>query len=224
MSPTRPFPPADTVTAIILAGGSGERVGGTPKAFLRHRGLTLLEHAHALLAPFAGRVIACLPAERLGEAPGGVLAVAGGATRQRSVAAGLAQAATPHVLLHEVARPFATPALVRAVLAALAAGADGAVPVVALPVRDSLVAVADGAIRAVPEREELHHSQTPQAYRRAALAEAIGQALAQGREEATAFAPLLRAGARVDAVPGEAANLKITYAGDLALLENGEAT
>ena len=93
-----------------------------------------------------------------------------------------------------------------------------------LPVRDSLVTAAGGRILSVPAREDLHHSQTPQAYRLAALAEAIGQAMAEGREEATAFAPLLRAGARVEAVPGEAANLKITYAGDLALLESGEAT
>ncbi len=219
MPPTAPLPPADTVTAIILAGGGGERVGGLPKAFLRHGGLTLLEHALALLAPFAGRVVACLPADRLGDAPAGLVAVAGGASRQRSLAAGLAQTTTPHVLLHEVARPFATPALVRAALAALAQGADAAVPVVALPVRDSLVAVSNGRIRTVLAREELHHSQTPQAYRRSALADAVTAALAQGREETTAFAPMLRDGLRVDAVAGEAANVKITYAADLALLD-----
>lgn len=49
--------------------------------------------------------------------------MAGGVSRQGSVIAGLALAATPYVLLREVARPFASPALVQAVLAALASGA-----------------------------------------------------------------------------------------------------
>lgn len=209
------------MTAIILAAGLGERVGGTPKAFLRHGGRSLLDHAVALLAPFAGRVVVCLPRAFLDRAPAATLAVAGGASRQRSVQAGLARAQTPFVLLHEVARPFARPALVRAVLAAVAAGADAAVPVSPMPVRDSVVTVQAGRIVAVAPREDLGVSQTPQAYRRDVLAAALESALIEGREDPTSFAPLLRAGARVDAIMAAEGNIKITYPGDLALLEPG---
>lgn len=217
------LPPAAEVTAIILAGGSGDRLGGTPKAFLHHRGATLLDHAHALLAPFACRVVACLPADRLDEAREDLIAIAGGASRQASVMAGLAVAETPYVLLHEVARPFASPELVRDVLAALVAGADAAVPVVPLPVRDSLIRLEQGRIAAVLAREEMYSSQTPQSYRRVALNEALDAAMAQARDETTAFAPMLRAGARVDAVAAAPGNVKITYPEDLALLDPDEA-
>lgn len=88
-----------------------------------------------------------------------------------------------------------------------------------MPVRDSLITVANGRIGTVPAREELHFSQTPQAYRRDAPGLALESARAQGRDETTAYAPMLRAGARVDAVPAAEGNVKITYPGDLALLD-----
>ncbi len=107
----------------------------------------------------------------------------------------------------------------RDVLAALFSGADAAVPVTPLPVRDSLITLAQGRIAAVLAREEMHYSQTPQAYRRIALMEALDTAMAQGMDETTAFAPMVRAGARVDAVLAGEGNAKITYPEDLALLD-----
>lgn len=215
------LPDPRDVTAIVLAAGGGSRVGGRPKAFLRHRGLTLVDHAVALLQPFAASVVACLPADSIDEPVAGARVVAGGSSRQRSIVAGLEVASTPYVVLHEAARPFATAELVAAVLAAVAVGASGAVPVVAPPVRDSAVTVSDGRITAVVPRDQLHHSVTPQAYRRAPLAAALAEALSQGRDESTSFAALLRAGLPVAAVPAPPGNRKITWPEDLALLDAG---
>lgn len=217
---TDPFlPDPRDVTAIVLAAGGGARLGGQPKAFLRHRGLTLLDHAVGLLAPFAATVVACLPADRLDEVVAGAVVVAGGSSRQRSVVAGLAAAATPWILLHDAARPFAAAGTVSAVLAAVAAGAAAAIPVVPPALRDSAVTVAGGRVTALVPREELHHSVTPQAYRREPLAAALAQALASGQDEATSFAPLLRDGLMVAAVPAPPGNLKITWPEDLDLLD-----
>ena len=218
------IPEPAEVTAIVLAGGTGERIGGLPKAFLDHGGRSLLDHAVTLLAPFAASLVVCLPGDLLDRAPAGTIAVAGGASRQASLLAGLARAQTRFVVIHEVARPFATSGLVRAVLAAMTAGADAAVPVTPMTVRDSVVGLQEGRIVAVTPRENLGYSQTPQAYRRERLDAALQAARAQGRDEASAFAPLLRAGARIEAVAAPPGNIKITYPEDLALLDRGGAS
>ena len=107
-------PRAEDVTALILAAGEGDRLG-KPKAFLSVGGMTLLEYAVALVAPFAAEVI--VGVRRADMAQAGVLLgdsavpVAGGATRQQTLLNGLAAATRPFILLHEVARPLATPEL-----------------------------------------------------------------------------------------------------------------
>src|SRR5690348_412220 len=105
-----------TVAAILVAGGSGQRLGAeVPKAFVHVGGVTLLEHAAARFAghPALGPVVVVAPVTHLDHAADLVPlpVVAGGATRQESVAAGLAYLATldepiDFVLVHDVARPF----------------------------------------------------------------------------------------------------------------------
>ena len=53
--------PAGEVSALILGAGSGERIGGRPKAFLQRGETTLLEHTVALMTPFASEIIVGLP-------------------------------------------------------------------------------------------------------------------------------------------------------------------
>jgi 2-C-methyl-D-erythritol 4-phosphate cytidylyltransferase/2-C-methyl-D-erythritol 2,4-cyclodiphosphate synthase len=142
--------------------------------------------------------------------------VAGGATRQRSVRAGLeALAADPPdlVLVHDGARPVVPPGTVAALLAALR-DAPGAIP--ALPVADTLKRGEAGVISATVPREALFRAQTPQGFRFAALLAAHRNA----RAEATDDAALLEAaGERVLLVDGSERNLKITRAEDLSRVQ-----
>ena len=84
---------------------------------------------------------------------------------------------------------------------------------------DSAVLVEAGIIASTVPRAGLRFSSTPQAYRRAALIAALDRDGAAGRDESTAFASMLRSGARVAAVEMTAANPKITWPEDLALLD-----
>jgi 2-C-methyl-D-erythritol 4-phosphate cytidylyltransferase len=152
--------------------------------------------------------------------------VPGGARRQDSVQAGLDQldARTEVVLVHDAARPFVSPALIRRVLAA--AVADGAA-VPGMPVTDTLKQL-DGSQRvlATVDRRQLAAVQTPQGFRTAVLRQAYAESWAK-KLTATDDAGLVeQLGLPVTVVPGEAANFKITTAHDLRLAElwlRGEA-
>ena len=149
-----------------------------------------------------------------GASPGArpqIIVTAGGATRSESVRAGIA--ATPGdaavIVVHDAARPLATGALFAAVAAAVAAGADGAVPAVA--VTDTIRHTDDGPL----DRSRLRAVQTPQAFR----ADALRHAHAAGGE-ATDDATLVEsAGGSVHLVTGDPDNLKITTPGDLEVAE-----
>lgn len=198
---------------IVVAGGSGDRFGG-PKHVAELDGVPLWKRAAAVLEATCDGVTV------VGAVPGGV---PGGARRRDSVAAGLAHVPEDvgRVLVHDAARPLATVDLARRVLERLAlGGVDGVVPVV--PVRDTLKEVDGRAVVGTVERARLVAVQTPQAFRRVALAEAH----ATSAGDATDDAQLLeRIGARVVTVEGDPRNLKVTYPEDLdvarALLEAG---
>lgn len=213
-----------TVAAILVAAGSGTRLGAeVPKAFVTVGGRSLLSHAVERFAghPEVTSVVVVAPAERLAEAAAltGRPVVAGGAVRQESVAAGLAAdgaAEAEYVLVHDVARPFVPAAVIGAVVAALRAGADAVVPVV--PIHDTVRRVdANGALAGVVDRSTLVAVQTPQGFRRSVLVEAHrrGAELA-----ATDDAGLVEAiGGRVVSVPGADESFKITTPLDLARAE-----
>ena len=150
--------------------------------------------------------------------------VAGGRERQDSVEAGLAMIPSRFdvVVCHDVARPFATPALYQVVLHALerrveGRTADGAVPLIPGP--DTLKRVEDGIVLETLDRTRVLAAQTPQAFRRSALEEAHRLAREQGFEGTDDASLLERAGFRVAAVPGEPLNFKITKPEDLARAE-----
>jgi 2-C-methyl-D-erythritol 4-phosphate cytidylyltransferase len=217
--------------AIIVAAGEGQRLGADrPKAFVGFRGRVLLAPAIELVEdhPAVDGVVVVVPdgweepATMLAEElVAGKLraAVAGGATRARSVAAGLAEVPDDAgvVLVHDAARPLASSELVTRVLAGLADGADGAIPVV--PVADTIKRVRDGDVVETLDRAELRAVQTPQAF----LADSLRRAYAAPAERldaATDCASLLEAaGMRVAVVDGERTNLKVTEPRDLAVAE-----
>lgn len=211
------------VAAIVVAAGSGERLGAdVPKAFVRVGGATLLEHSLARLAahPRVAQTVVAAPAGHLDAARAlapGARVVAGGATRQRSVAAALAEVGSDAdlVLVHDAARAFVPAEVIDRVIEALTT-ADGAVPT--LPVSDTIRTVdAAGELGGLVDRSRLLAMQTPQGFRHEILAKA--HAAARG-DDATDDAALVEAiGGHVVAVAGDHRAFKITVPIDLALAE-----
>jgi len=213
------------VAAVVVAAGQGLRAGGdTPKQFRAIGGQTMLRRTLSLLAG-APMVRAIQPVIRLDdrglfdEASAGLNVlppVAGGATRQASVRAGL-EALEPRgpdiVLIHDAARPFASHALIeRAIAAAERTGA--AIP--GLAVTDTIKVVdRHGFVGETLERSRLRAIQTPQAFAFAPLLEAHRRAAREGRDDFTDDAALVEwAGMQVVVFDGEPANIKITHAED----------
>lgn len=149
-----------------------------------------------------------------------VTVVAGGADRTASVRLAL-RAALDHVpdarivLVHDAARAFTPPALVRSVTEAVAAGASAVVPV--LPVTDTVKRVDDaGVVLDTPSRTHLRAVQTPQGFDIDVLRRAYEAAGTAATDDAGLVE---RIGVPVHTVPGDVAAMKITTPFDLAVAE-----
>ncbi len=141
--------------------------------------------------------------------------VAGGATRQASVAAALPLVDDDVVLVHDAARPLATSALFDAVRAAVVASGTGVVP--ALRPADTVKRVADdGAVVETLDRGALAAVQTPQGFPAAELRAAYDVAEREHTDDASLFAA---AGGAVRVIDGEASAFKITTLWDLRRAE-----
>jgi 2-C-methyl-D-erythritol 4-phosphate cytidylyltransferase len=203
------------VWAVVVGGGSGQRFGAV-KQYERLGDERVIDRSRRVAASVCDGVVVVVPAADAERER----AVAGGATRSASVRAGLA--AVPDeadiVCIHDAARPLAEADLYRRVIDAVRAGADGAVPAIA--VSDTIKIVdAEGTVVDTPDRSTLVAVQTPQAFR----ADMLRKAHAEGGE-GTDDASLVEAiGGRVVTVPGDVNNRKITDRADLewALNEEG---
>lgn len=195
------------VWAIVVAAGTGTRFGGA-KQYAALGDRRVLDWSIDAARSVADGVVLVVPPERVGQPEEGVDAVvAGGATRSDSVRAGLAvvPGAVPVVVVHDGARPAASPGLFAAVVAAVGAGADAAVP--GVDVIDSLRRRDGSAV----DRDQLVAVQTPQAFR----ADALRRAHAEGPQASDDATLVERAGGTVVVVLGEAGNVKLTHAPDL---------
>ncbi|WP_082567308.1 2-C-methyl-D-erythritol 4-phosphate cytidylyltransferase [Janibacter sp. Soil728] len=213
---------------VVVAAGSGTRLGADrPKAFVELAGVTILEHAlRGVLASRPGEVVVVVPQAFVDEARSIVACldladaraevVPGGAERSESVSAGLAVLSdhVDRVLVHDAARCLTPVGVFERVLAALAAGAVGAVPGVA--VIDTVKVIdAGGLIVDTPLRESLRAVQTPQGFVRGILTAAHAAGAA-----ATDDAALVEAlGHDVLVVEGDHRALKVTTPDDLARAE-----
>lgn len=212
---------------VIAAGGRGLRMGGgVPKQFRDWDGRPLLEATvRAFLAadmpPLAGIVLA-VPEDRLEQVRAwrfGIphQAVAGGGTRQESVARALE--ALPDrpgaaVMIHDAVRPFPPPGPVREALAALAAW-DGAV--LGEASTDTLKRVdASGLILGTEPREGIFRAQTPQVARLGLWREAFAWAQSSGFQGTDDVSLLEAMGRRIKLIPAPASNLKLTTPEDWA--------
>jgi 2-C-methyl-D-erythritol 4-phosphate cytidylyltransferase/2-C-methyl-D-erythritol 2,4-cyclodiphosphate synthase len=216
--------------ALILGAGRGERLGeALPKALVEIAGRSLVEWSARALARARG-VLALQPVlpeehryalEAVRHAwsePAQLLpAVAGGPTRQASVALGLeaARAALPEVewvLVHDAARCLVTPDDAEQVLAA-AQPTGAALPV--LPVSDTVKRVASGRVLETLDRDALGLALTPQAFRAALLAEALEKAERDGVVGTDCASLVERLAVEVRTCAGRPGNFKVTRAGDL---------
>jgi 2-C-methyl-D-erythritol 4-phosphate cytidylyltransferase len=221
-----------SVWAILVAAGSGERLGlGRPKAFASLNGRPLLaEPLERLDASewIDGIVVAAPPeweepcilvAEEV--AAGKVAkAVTGGPTRSESVRAALAEVPEDAtvVLVHDAARPLVTAEVIERVVTALGDGWDGAVPV--LPVGDTVKRLDGETVAETLDREGLATAQTPQAFVAPVLRDAFST-LQQNVTNSTDCASLVEAkGGRVRAVDGDPRLVKVTTRADLELVES----
>jgi 2-C-methyl-D-erythritol 4-phosphate cytidylyltransferase/2-C-methyl-D-erythritol 2,4-cyclodiphosphate synthase len=221
------------VAVIVAAGGRGERLGaGVPKQFLPLGGRSLLARSVAAFRqiPAIQEIVVVLPADLVEDGAallepvrtGAALRlVAGGTRRQDSVARGFA-AVSPEaeiVLVHDAARPLVSPDVIER---AIGGAARWGAAVAAVRAHDTVKeAAADEETPPVARtlaRERIWLAQTPQAFRRDVLAEAI--ALGERGVEATDEAALAElAGHEVRLVPGDARNLKVTTEVDRQVAE-----
>ncbi len=224
--------PVEPVVAVVVAAGSGTRLGGgPPKALRRVAGRSLVARSVGQLA--AGGCTAAVVvvaagtedafAADLADAPIPCLFALGGAERQDSVRHGLdAVRAAPAladcriVLVHDAARAFVPDEVVARVIDTVRGGAVAVVPVV--PVVDTVRAV-DGAGSAVVDRSALRAVQTPQGFDRATLVAAHAQVAADGVVVTDDAAACEHAGRAVTLVAGSRRSLKVTEPLDLVFAE-----
>lgn len=202
-------------SVVLLAGGSGTRMQpGTsnplPKQYMPLGSKRVIDYSLDTFLKYCTDIIVVLPDPVSPPVPlpqrDEIRYVQGGATRDASIGNALA-AGVRHgkVLLHDAARPFVTRKLMASLLAELE-WHDAACPVI--PVVNSIVVDEDGFLAATPARSHFYEIQTPQAFRRARLEEAMA-----GGEHASAHIPerIRLLGGRVRHVEGTPWLFKITY-------------
>ncbi|MBI3401359.1 MAG: 2-C-methyl-D-erythritol 4-phosphate cytidylyltransferase [Acidobacteria bacterium] len=229
------------VTAIIAAGGRGQRFGGgQPKQLLSVGGRPILERSVAafLAHPAVSEIVVALPASLVEHPPDYLRQtvkpmhlVGGGARRQDSIANAFraAAASSDVIVIHDAARPFASADLIARTIAA---AAESGAALAAVASRDTVKRASSPAADASPAeagrhrtvietlpRETIFLAQTPQAFRRDVLQAALALGEREGLDATDEAALAERAGHPVRLVDGEATNIKITTPEDLAIAE-----
>jgi 2-C-methyl-D-erythritol 4-phosphate cytidylyltransferase/2-C-methyl-D-erythritol 2,4-cyclodiphosphate synthase len=222
---------AQDIAAVIVAAGRGERAGAGdgPKQYRRIGGVPVLRLTIEALARggLVSRVVVAIHRddEELFAAAMegcGVTAtpVHGGATRQASTLSALealADEPPAHVLIHDGVRPFVATELLTRIVAGLRPG-RGVLP--ALPVTDTLKRGDGPVVGGTVDRANLFAAQTPQAFPFVAILEAHRKAAAEGRSDFTDDCAIAEwAGIEVAIERGDAENIKLTYAEDIAMAD-----
>ncbi|MFP8784397.1 2-C-methyl-D-erythritol 4-phosphate cytidylyltransferase [Planococcus plakortidis] len=137
----------------------------------------------------------------------------GGAERQDSVRAGLEMAGQCGVVLvHDAARPFISPSVIRELVEQ--ANESGAA-IAGVPVKDTIKKVRESVITETVNRAELWMIQTPQAFRYELLMEAVQRAKADGFLGTDEAMLVERMGHPVQIVESTYDNVKMTTPDDL---------
>lgn len=218
--------PYDKTTAIIVCGGSAARMGlKVNKVLLPVRGLSSVQRSAVLLRPFCREIIIVCRREDESEMraqlmavikDGGFTLVYGGDTRRKSVENGLnaAQDDTEYVIVHDGARPLATPEMVKRSLDAARKCGSG---ICAVRCVDTIKRADDnGDVTETLDRSGVWQIQTPQSFSFPLLK----RAYAEDKSDTTDDAALIeKMGRKVRLVEGGRRNIKLTTQEDLALME-----
>ena len=218
-----------TVTALIVAAGSGTRMGGkVPKQYAILGDKAVLAHAVDALITHPRidgvRVVigggqADMARAALGDRNVGAL-IEGGAMRSDSVRAGLADIESEHVLVHDAARPFCPPDVVDRLVDALGLS-DAVVPVLDVP--DTVARRGDGgSLDRSEDRDGLVRVQTPQAFRRTTLVDLMEQREGTSPSPTDEASLFLAAGESVTTVEGDPSLDKLTVPSDWDRAETRE--
>lgn len=204
---------------LIVAGGSGSRMGGEKKQFRLLGGRPLwrwsADLAASMVADGIAEVVLVLPRGEVVPQPwpeGGAVPLRlaeGGASRPESVMNGLAACSCRYAMVHDAARPLVSGALLKALMEATDER-FGAVPV--LPVADAIKRIGTGGRVEAVDREGLFATQTPQSFFRRALMSVLEEHGASVKDEAEAW---LAAGMELRCLEGERLNFKVTWPEDL---------
>ena len=212
------------VIVIVPAAGSGSRFGGEiPKQFRALAGKPLLQHVverflldeevSRVIVPIAEALVTTVkPMDR-------VQFVAGGETRQQSVARGLEVAGAEDgdvVAVHDAVRPFFSSEVFHAAVAAAREHGAG-FPALAVP--DTIHVVDGDRVVMTPDRRFLIAAQTPQCFRLDVLREVLARAEREGENATDEIGLAAKYGFDVRAVPGDSLNFKITRPEDLVMAE-----
>lgn len=221
--------------AIILAGGTGSRVGGeTPKQLLPLKdGRTVLEHSVDAFeeAVSIHEIVIVMHPDWMEEAKAMVARnhwhkvtriISGGSERWESSWNAISlflkeDKKDPDTFywFHDAARPFVSQDIIHRVAEALK---SHLAVTVAVPVTDTLYQVKNGQVAAIRNRKEFMRAQTPQAFHYLVIGPAYMRAIEKGKIEATDdVGILMKYNPEVDVfiVEGNEANKKITYQEDL---------
>jgi 2-C-methyl-D-erythritol 4-phosphate cytidylyltransferase/2-C-methyl-D-erythritol 2,4-cyclodiphosphate synthase len=231
-SQRRPIIPPMFVSAIIAAGGRGARLGSAvPKQLLTIGGRTILQRSVEIVDGHQGidEIVVALPSDLARANPPIVASsrkpihiVDGGERRQDSVARAFARVSKEAdvIVIHDAARPFASRDLFTRVIDAASAGGSAIAALAASDtVKESTTAKGARIVARTIPREAIYLAQTPQAFTRGVLADAIRRG-AEHPETATDEASLAeQAGHAVRLVDGEPTNIKITTSADLSVSE-----
>lgn len=220
----------EKVAAIIVAGGSGKRMGmGIKKQFIELEGKSVLAHTVEAFnkCKVVDEIIVVVGKEDQEKVKREVIklygytkvtrVVEGGAERQDSVYNGLMATSkeTEYVMIHDGARPFISGEIIER---ALTSTKEKEATVVAVPVKDTIKVVKETLeVEATPNRNTLWSVQTPQSFKREILVRAYDDAKAK-KLQVTDDSMLVEAyGHKVYIVEGDYNNIKITTPEDLAI-------
>ena len=219
--------------AIILAGGSGRRMGGPlPKQFLEVNNRTILEYTidnferaecineiaivtHPDYVDKMQQIISSNPWKKVARI------LLGGKERTDSTLSALRAYTNEddRLLIHDGVRPMVSQQIIQNVCSALS---EYDVVNLAIPAVDTIIEVKDGVMVAAPRRDLLRQVQTPQGFKRKTLALAYEKALADPDFMATDDCGVVfkyHPASPIKIVEGETSNIKITYKEDLEILK-----
>lgn len=224
------------IFAVILAGGTGSRMGSTdiPKQFLEIKGKPVINHTIEKFLPVAQfeKIIVLSPKAWIGHTKqlirkytgenDKIVVIEGGSTRNETIMNAIAYIDEHYALddetvivTHDSVRPFITHRIIEENIAA--AQQYGACDTV-IPATDTIVEGDGASITDIPDRRRMYQGQTPQSFKAKALRDAYMSLSDSEKEILTDAAKIMVIkGTQVKLVSGETFNIKITYPYDLKI-------